>query len=156
VASVSDPLLARPVVPVASEADARATSRALFPRIAGRDGRVLFVHVVEKAGGAPDKASVAQREAAAEEAFAAVREIASAYDVAVETRILYGTDVVEAIRDVAREVDATAVAFVPRGGSRILDVLTGDIRNRLLIESDRPVVALPDGSTGTGADGEEG
>jgi len=75
---------------------------------------------------------------------------------AVETRILYGTDVVEAIRDAAREVDATAVAFVPRGGSRILDVLTGDIRNRLLIESDRPVVALPDGSTGTGADGEEG
>ena len=61
----------RVLLPIAEEEDARATARA-FRRHVGDS--VVAVHVVEKAGGAPDKASVEQRELAAEDAFDAVHE----------------------------------------------------------------------------------
>jgi nucleotide-binding universal stress UspA family protein len=146
VSDASDPpeLLSRPLVPVASEDDAVETCRAAFRRIAAVGGRPVVVHVIEKAGGAPDKASVEQRESAAEEAFAAVRDCASGYDRDVETEIRYGTDVVEAIVGAAADRDASAIVFHPRGGSWLLDLLTGDVRDTLVDESDRPVVVLPD------------
>jgi nucleotide-binding universal stress UspA family protein len=137
-------LLSRPLVPVASEDDAVETCRTAFPRIAAAGGRPVVVHVIEKAGGAPDKASVEQREAAAEEAFAAVRDCAADYGLDVETEIRYGTDVVDAIVAAAADADASAVVFHPRGGSWLLDLLTGDVRDRLIEESDRPVVVFPD------------
>jgi nucleotide-binding universal stress UspA family protein len=146
---VTDPtdppgLLSRPLVPVASEEDAVETCRTGFPRVAAAGGRPVVVHVIEKAGGAPDKASVEQREAAAEEAFAAVRDCAADYGLDVETEVRYGTDVADAIVDAAAELDASAIVFHPRGGSWLLDLLTGDVRDRLIEESDRPVVVLPD------------
>ena len=137
-------LLSRPLVPVASEDDAVETCRTAFPRIAAAGGRPVVVHVIEKAGGAPDKASVEQREAAAEEAFAAVRDRAADHGLDVETDIRYGTDVVDAILAAAADADASALVFHPRGGSWLLDLLTGDVRDRLIEESDRPVVVLPD------------
>ena len=137
-------LLSRPLIPVASEDDARETCRAAFPRIAAAGGRPVVVHVVEKAGGAPDKASVEQREAAAEDAFAVVREAAADAGVDVETEIRYGTDVAATIIDAAAESDASAIVFHPRGGSWLLDLLTGNVRDRLVSESDRPVIVLPD------------
>ncbi|MFB6108288.1 MAG: universal stress protein [Haloplanus sp.] len=136
-------LFSRPVVPVANEADAVETCRAAFPRVAAVGGRPLVVHVVEKAGGAPDKASVEQRELLAEEAFDAVRELAADFGVDVETRVLYGTDVAAAIVDAAADADASAIVFHPRGGWWLLDLLTGDVRDSLVTESDRPVVVLP-------------
>jgi nucleotide-binding universal stress UspA family protein len=130
------------VVPVAEDDDARATARALQHHLAdGAD--VLVVNVVEKAGGAPDKASVEQREDVAEAAFDAFRE-ALADDPAVETRILYATDVAEGIFDAAEEADASAIAFTPRGGSRWIRLLTGDVSLDLVTGTDRPVVVLPD------------
>ncbi|WP_251344374.1 universal stress protein [Haloplanus halophilus] len=153
---MSDALLARPLIPVASEGDASATCRAAFPRIAAAGGRPLVVHVVEKAGGAPDKASVEQREAVAEAAFAAARDCAAEYDLEVETDVIYGTDVGEAIIEAANAVDASAVVFQPRGGSWWLDLLTGDVRETLVTKADRPVVVLPDAedaaATGAGAE----
>ena len=137
-------LLSRPLVPVASEDDAVETCRTAFPRIAAADGRAVVVHVIEKAGGAPDKASVEQREEAAEAAFSAVRDCAAEAGIDVETEIRYGTDVVDAILDAAADLDASAVVFHPRGGSWLLDLLTGDVRDKLIAESDRPVVVLPD------------
>ena len=137
-------LLSRPLVPIASEDDAVETCRTAFPRIAAAGGRPVVVHVIEKAGGAPDKASVEQREGAAEEAFAAIRDCAAEYGLDVETEIRYGTDVVDTILDAAADLDASAIVFHPRGGSWLLDLLTGDVRDKLVDESDRPVVVLPD------------
>ncbi|MFC7136562.1 universal stress protein [Halobaculum litoreum] len=133
-------LLSRVVVPVASEADAAETAAAL----AAHDdevGAVTLVYVVEKAGGAADKAGVEQREEAAREAFAAFESVLS--DTTVDERIVYDTDVVDGVLDVAREGDATAVVFTPREGGRFVRLLTGDVALRLVTEADRPVVTLP-------------
>ena len=90
-------LLDRIVLPIANENDARATVRALD----GHEfGSVLAVRVVEKAGGAPDKASVEQREEAAERAFA-VLEGTLGDELDLETRVLYGTDVADTVFEAA-------------------------------------------------------
>jgi nucleotide-binding universal stress UspA family protein len=130
----------RVLLPVAEEEDARTTARA-FRRHAGDS--VVAVHVVEKAGGAPDKASVEQRELAAEDAFDAVHEELDGA-TAVETRIAYGTDVAETVFEVAGEEDTTSIAFTPRGGSRWVRLLTGDVALNLITGTDRPVVVPPD------------
>lgn len=137
-------LLSRVLVPVAGEDDATTTARALA-RYLPEDAVVTAVYVVEKAGGAVDKASVEQREALAADAFAAFRAGlgVAPVDPTVETEILYDTDVVEAIFEAADRHDDTAVAFVPREGSRWIRLLTGDIALSLVTENDRPVVALP-------------
>jgi len=137
------PLLSNVLVPIANEADAATTMDALLERLAAADGRLTALHVVEKAGGAPDKVSVAQREAAAEDAFAVVTARAAVAGVPVETRLGYGTDVAETIREVAAEVDASAIVFTPRGGSVLVDLVTGDVARSLVKAADRPVVVLP-------------
>jgi nucleotide-binding universal stress UspA family protein len=148
---VSDDLLSRPLLPVANETDAADTCAVAFPRIAAAGGRPLVVTVIEKAGGAPDRASVEQREAAAEAAFAAARTCAERYDLAVDTEIRYGTDVARVIVEAATDADASAIVFHPAGGSWLSDLLTGDVSDRLLAESDRPVVVLPEATPATDA-----
>ncbi|WP_435346076.1 universal stress protein [Haloarchaeobius sp. HRN-SO-5] len=140
-----DPLLSHPLVPIASPDDAAETLDSLLPYLAP-DASLTVVHVVEKAGGAPDKASVEQREEYAEEAFELVRDRCADAGVTVETRVAFGTDVSETIFDLAAEIDASAIAFVPRGGSRLVQFLTGDTALDLITDTDRPVVALPGGS----------
>jgi nucleotide-binding universal stress UspA family protein len=140
---MTDTLFRRIVLPIASVEDAETTCEQVRPRLP-EGGEVLAVHVVEKAGGAPDKASVEQREKSAREIFAVVEDELSAEAVTVETDILYGTDVAEAILDAADEFDATVVVFTPRGGSRWLKLLTGDTATNLIESADRPVVVLPD------------
>jgi nucleotide-binding universal stress UspA family protein len=143
-------LFERVVVPVASPEDARATGRALGPHLGPDDG-VVAVHVIEKAGGAPDKASVEQREEYATEVFDALRDALAGQTV--ETKLQYGTDVTDAIFEAAGECDASAIVVTPRGGSRWLRLLTGDVALELVTETDRPVVVLPD--VGTEPGGEE-
>ncbi|SIR27541.1 Nucleotide-binding universal stress protein, UspA family [Haladaptatus litoreus] len=138
-------LLERVVLPVASEKDAESTCDAALKRIESVGGRVIALHVVEKAGGAPDKASVEQREEQADEIFEIVRERCDALGVPVETKIAYSTDVADAIFETADEADATAIAFTPRGGSRWMKLLTGDVALSLATKTNRPVVILPDG-----------
>jgi len=133
--------MAHALVPVANVDDARATAAALA---AYGPGRTTVVHVVEKGGGVPDKTPVEQSESEAEAAFGAFRERFPDAD----THVAYGSDVVEAIVDAAEEVDATAIAFQPRGGSRIVQFLSGDRALRLVTEADRPVVSLGTGDRG--------
>ena len=133
-------LTERVLVPVASDTDARTTCRAL--RSYSPD-RVIAVHVIEKAGGAPDKAGVEQRRSNARSIFAAVDETFETTGTAVETEIRYGTDVAQAIVDAANEHNAIAIVFSPRRGGRWVRLLTGDVALSLLTESDRPVVVLP-------------
>ena len=130
-------LLDRVLLPVASEEDALASAHALANQ---QYGEVLVVNVIEKAGGAVDKAGVEQRELEAEEMFEAARGVLGD----VESDVYYGTDVVETIFDAAADIDATAVVVTPRGGNRFIRLITGDVALRMVTQNDRPVVVLPD------------
>jgi len=141
--SDATPLFARPVVPVADEADAAATMAAALPHVAAAGGRMTVVYVVEKAGGAPDKASVEQREELAAAAFVVAEERAAAAGVAVETAVRYDTDVADGIVAAAHDHDATAIVFTPRDGKWWWDLFAGDVKGDLLDASDLPVVMLP-------------
>jgi nucleotide-binding universal stress UspA family protein len=137
-------LLGRVVVPIASVEDAETTSAAVVGRVAEVGGEIVAVHVVEKAGGAPDKASVEQRRAVAEDAFEVIEAAGEDAGVAVERDLRFHTDVVEAIFEAAADHDATAVAFTPRGGGRWLDLLTGDRSRALVKRATLPVVVFPE------------
>ncbi|WP_415381435.1 universal stress protein [Halosimplex sp. TS25] len=142
-------LLDRVVLPVAGDDDASGTARALDGY---ETGSILAVHVVEKAGGAPDKASVEQREELAEAAFTTLRaHLGDESDL--ETRILYGTDVADAIFEAADDYDASSIVISPRGGSRWVQLLTGDVALSLVTETDRPVIVLPDDDARSADDG---
>ena len=138
-------LLAHALVPVAGAEDAEATCAAVLPRLERAGGRMTAVHVIEKAGGAPDKAGVEQRREHAAEAFDVVESRAAEAGVPVETLVVFDTDVAEGILAAAADVEATAIVFTPRGGSRLLDLLAGDVSEALLDRADRPVLVLPDG-----------
>jgi nucleotide-binding universal stress UspA family protein len=129
-------------IPVATEDDAEATCIALEPYL-GEVQRVTAVHVIEKAGGAVDKAPLAKRREDAAEMLALVDGRIGG-SVAVDTQTAYGTDVVETLFETALDVGATAIVFRPRGGSRILRLLTGDTASRLVTDSEIPVISLPD------------
>ena len=130
------------LVPVANPEDGERTATALAPHLTD-SSRVIVVNVIEKAGGAPDKASVEQLEEYAAEIFERARPPLEATAATVETEILYGTDVVERIFSEATDRDVDAVAFVPREGKRLTDLLTGDLSRRMVKEASVPVVALP-------------
>ena len=134
---MSQSLTAHLVVPVANADDAHATARSLreYPH-----GEVTVVHVVEKTGGAPDKLSLEQAEGLAEKSFVAFQEVMPD----VEAELVYAEDVVEGIVDLAVAVDGSAIAFRPRGGSRLVQLLAGDRALKLVTEPDLPVIALTD------------
>lgn len=137
-------VLERPLVPVANPEDAVATYEELRPYLPDTDVVPIVVHVIEKAGGAPDKAGVEQRREVADEMFELVRNLAEMDDVDVDTEILYGTDVAGAIHAFADETDASAIVFRSRGGRRWLDLVSGNVRSKLIRDLTRPVVVLPD------------
>lgn len=130
------------LVPVASEADAEQTVAAL-DRYLDAVERVTVVHFIEKGGGAPDKAPLEKRQSDAAE-FLAVAASRLSPRVAVDTTTSYGPDVVETLFQTADSVGATAIAFRPRGDSRIVRLLTGNTAARLVTEPELPVVSLPD------------
>lgn len=130
------------LVPVADPDDGERTATALVPYLTPTSS-VVVVNVIEKAGGAPDKASVEQREEYAEDIFERTRSGLESTDASVETDVLYGTDVVERIFDEATERDVDAVVFTAREGNRLAELLTGDVARRMVKEAAVPVVALP-------------
>lgn len=134
-------LLRHLLVPVADAEDAEATARALEPY---EPEQITVTHVVEKGEGVPDKTPVEQSETVAAEAFRVFREIFP--DAAEE--VTYRRDIIAAIIELANDIDASAVAFCPRGGSRIIQFLAGDKSLRLITEADRPVITLPKRDSG--------
>nr|WP_277542110.1 universal stress protein [Halomicroarcula sp. FL173] len=137
-------LFSHVLVPVASPEDAKATVRAVRPYVESSGGTMTVVNVIEKAGGAPDKASVEQREDYAREMFGIVRRELGDSNLTLATEIRYGTDVAETIIETAHDIDATAVVFTPRGSSRWVRLLTGDVALSLVSDSDVPVITLPE------------
>lgn len=127
------------LVPVANEEDAATTASLLesyeFERIA-------VLHVVEKGEGVPDKTPVEQSTQVAEAAFETFRETFPD----AETETAYRRDIVKGIFEVADEINASAIAFRPRGGSRLIQWLSGDRTLRLVTEADRPVITIPEAS----------
>ncbi|MBZ6493910.1 universal stress protein [Natrinema longum] len=130
------------LVPAADPDDGERTAAALAPYLEP-SSRVIVVNVIEKAGGAPDKASVEQREEYAREIFDRARGPLEERAGAVETAILFGTDVVETIFEAAVERNVDAVVFEPRDGNRFVELLTGDVARRLVKNASVPVIALP-------------
>lgn len=129
-------LLDTVVVPVADPQDAAATAEAL----AGINPcDVVVVYVVEKAGGGIDKASVEQREAEAEDAFTVFHDRFPDADTVVR----YGTAVTDEVFAAAADQGASAVAFLPRPGGRLVRFLSGDHALELVTENDVPVISLP-------------
>ncbi|SMO82819.1 universal stress protein [Halorubrum cibi] len=129
-------LLGHVLLPIANEADALATARALEPY---EPERVTALHVVEKGGGVPDKTPVEQSEELAAESYAAVRTVFPDAD----DHTAYARDVAAAIFDAAEEVDASAIAYRSRGGNRLMKFISGDVSLKLVTESDLPVITLP-------------
>jgi nucleotide-binding universal stress UspA family protein len=129
-------LLAHALLPVANEDDALATAQALEPY---ETGRVTALHVVEKGEGVPDKTPVEQSEELAAESYAAVRTVFPDAD----EHTAYDRDVVEAIFEAAGVVGASAIAYRPRGGNRLVQLLSGDLATELVTDAPVPVVALP-------------
>ncbi|MEF8915954.1 universal stress protein [Natronomonas sp.] len=132
----------RIVVPVATPEDAQETCLALEPHLDEIEV-VIAVHVIEKAGGAMDKAPLEKREEDAEEILGIV-ENRLADEVAVSTRVAYDTDIVDGVFEAATDADATSIVFVAREGGRLIRLLSGDTAARIISEAPIPVVALPD------------
>ncbi|AJF26953.1 universal stress protein [Haloarcula sp. KBTZ06] len=129
-------ILAHVLLPVANEDDGLTTATALEPY---EPEQVTALHVVEKGEGVPDKTPVEQSEELAAESYAAVRTVFPDAD----DRTAYARDVVEAIFDVAEEVEASAIAYRSRGGGRLMQFLSGDLSLKLVTNAEVPVIALP-------------
>ncbi len=129
------------LVPVASESDVEPTCAALEPHLESTS-QLTVIHVIEKGGGSIDKAPLGKRKEDGEAILSAV-ESTLGESVSVETTIVYGTDLVEAIFDTALEAAVDAVAFRARGGSRITRLLSGDTTSKLVTDPVVPVVSLP-------------
>jgi hypothetical protein len=127
------------LVPVANEEDAATTASLLESY---EFERITVLHVVEKGEGVPDKTPVEQSEQVAEAAFETFRETFPD----AETETAYRRDIVKGIFEVAEAVNASAIAFRPRGGSRLIQWLSGDRTLRLVTEADRPVISIPEAS----------
>lgn len=140
-----DAVFDRVVIPVASKMDAQRTCEAVLPHLHREGGEAHVVHVIEEAGGAPDKASVEQRHQYAERIFdVIIKTFTNADFTAFETHLRYGTDVAATIRDACDESNATAVVFVTRETSRWKRFLTGDVALKLITKNRVPAVVLPE------------
>ena len=133
-------------VPIANPDDAEETARAVH-RYAHEDSGVIVTHVVEKGEGVPDKLSVEQREQYAEEAYETFQDVLPEGWGDVQFETLYGRNVAETIIEGATDADATVIAFTPRGGSRWVRLVTGDVARNLIDNSPIPVISLPEQPT---------
>ncbi len=130
------------IVPVADPDDGERTARALGPYLTPETVAV-FVNVIEKGGGMIDKAPMDARREYADEIYERATSVLGDAPGTVETDTLFGTDVVERIFEEATDREAIAVAFSPRKGGRIVQLLTGNVAHRLVHDASVPVLSLP-------------
>ncbi|MCU4742604.1 universal stress protein [Natronoglomus mannanivorans] len=135
-------LLKRTLVPLANEGDARTTCDGI-ERYLDEDIELHVVHVIEKAGGAPDKAPLKAREEQAKAIFDLVETRFEETEYEIATDLRYATSVVDEIIAAVDDHDATAIAFTPRPSGRITQLLTGNTTQKLVGSDCVPVIVLP-------------
>lgn len=86
-------------MPVANRKDTRSTAAGLRPHIDSTVDEILAVHVIEKTGGPMDKSSVEQQELDALRIFQTGVDSLSDSAIELETEIVYGTRIAEALID---------------------------------------------------------
>ena len=133
-------------MPIANPEDAGETARAI-QHYATSESEIIVTHVVEKAGGAPEKVSVEQCDQYAEEVYETFIGVLPEQWSTIRFQTLYGRDVAASISDGAEGAEATVIAFTPRGGSRWVRLVTGDRARTLVENSDIPVISLPEQPT---------
>lgn len=131
------------LVPVADPDDAAATARAVH-RYSHPESEIIVTHVVEKGEGVADKTSVEQREQYAEDAYETFLEEFPDGWGTLQFVTLYGRNVAETIIEGAADVEASLIAFTPRGGSRWARLVSGDVARNLIENSEIPVIMLPE------------
>lgn len=132
------------LVPLASPKDAKRTADAVVPYLDSPPDHVLAITVVEKTPGGIDKAPLEQMTERAEETLEIISDSFEETGVPIETRVLYGANVVETILEAAREVDASSIMMTPRNASRWVKLLSGDTALSLMMNTDRPLIIVPD------------
>ena len=152
---MTNSFLQRVLVPIANPDDAAATTAALAPYVDAADSLVTAVHIIEKAGGAPDKASVEQPELVAQDIFTTVTSGLTDTKATIETQILHGTDIAATLIGAAHDNNASAIVFTPRGASRRKKLLAGDVTHNLLNSGDIPILVFPRNIDDTGVENPE-
>lgn len=133
------------VLPVVSTNDAEATCQAVLPYLTS-ESRVAVVHVLR---GRPQRtdprggALAETRERSAQQLLERVSEWLESTGISTATRLEYAVDVVGAINGFADEEDADVIVFTPRDVARWKRLLSGDVGDKLIRRSNRPVVVLP-------------
>jgi len=140
---VTDSFFQRVLVPIANPDDAAATTAALAPYLDATDSVVIAVHIVEKAGGAPDKAPVEQREPVAQNTVTTVTSGLTDTGTIIETQRLYRTDTAATLIEAAHDNSASAIVVTPRGASQWKKLLAGDVTHNLFNSSDVPILISP-------------
>jgi len=136
-------LFERIPIPLGSPEDAATTAEATVPCVEARP-TVVAVHVVEKAMGASDKASVGQRAQFAEEVSSAVRDQLADVEVELDAHPLHARGIARTVIDLANGKQASAIVLAPRGPSRWVKLLTGDVSHKLVERTDTPVSVVPE------------
>jgi len=139
---VTDSFFQQVLVRLANPDDAAATTAVLAPYVDATDSVVIAVHVIEKADGAPDKASVEQRKPVAQDVFTTVTNRLTDTRATIETQMLHGTDIAPTLIEAAHDNDAVIV-FTPRDASRWEKLLAGDVTHHRLNSSDVPILVSP-------------
>jgi nucleotide-binding universal stress UspA family protein len=139
-------LFQRVLLPVASEDDVRTTCSVVRPYLQRADGVAIGVHVIEHKEGSVRAAPIDARVEDSEHILELVRDDLG--DRVAETRTAHGPDITAAIFETATDTDASAIVFTPRGGSRWVRLLTGDVADSLVTNAELPVIVLPNEQEG--------
>lgn len=125
------------VVPLANEDDAEKTAAELsyFD-----PDHVTAVFVVEETENYPNKSPITTSEEIADE----ISEMFESHFPETEFRIVQSTDVIEAVIEVAEDVEASSIVFRPSQTSTITRLLSGNKALKLVTNTSYPVVALPE------------
>lgn len=138
---MDDALFERILVPLADPEDAAQTARSLRPHLEAGTSLVI-THVVEGQG--PDVEIARGRDRFAEETYETFIGVLDREDVQLEWVTLYGREVAETVIDGSSAVEATLIAFVPRGLTRWARTVSGDPASRMIQHAHVPVMVFPD------------
>jgi nucleotide-binding universal stress UspA family protein len=144
---MSEPLLNRLLLPVADESDAEATCEVVKPYIEAGGTELFVLHVLEPSDETSDNPPPETNAI-----FETIREAFAGETVSVSTETRVGNDVVGEIARVAADVDATAIAVLPRPKSLFSRLLPKkESVADLVSRTDVPVVVFPQDGAESGS-----